>query len=95
MTNGIKLFSDIKTRKTILELWGASTKHYDSRFKYNREDELPKGWDTTESTEEELYGLDAIFIYGWLLKCASSLTWYFYQRQLVDFANEYYEQVLR
>lgn len=90
MTNGIKLYSNIKTKETRLELWGASTKHPDSVFIYNREKESPKEW----LNAEDLNKLDAILIYGWLLKCAGNLTWWFYQKQLADFANEYYEQVL-
>lgn len=91
MSSGKKFYSDIETKETKLELWGASTKHPDSVFVYNREKESPKGWLNCV----ELDKLDAILIYGWLLNCAGSLTWWFHQRDLVDFANEYYEQVLR
>ena len=91
MTSGIKLYTNIKTKETRLELWGASTKHPDSVFVYNREEESPKPW----LNAEDLNKLDEVLIYGWLLKCAGNLTWWFHQRQLADFANEYYEQVLR
>ena len=91
MQSGIKLYSNIETKETRLELWwGASTKHPDSIFVYNREKESPQGWLDCGDFDK----LDEILIYGWLLKCAGNLTWWFYQRQLADFANEYYNQVL-
>ena len=81
MTSGIKLYSRISNHETILELWGASTKHPDSTFKYSN------------FNKNELLN-DNVQIYQWLIECASKLTWWFYTKQLVDFANEYYKNVI-
>ena len=82
MKSGIKLYSRISDHNTILELWGASTKHPDSRFNYS-------------SFKKVDFISDEVQIYQWLLECASRLTWWFYAKDLVDFANEYYDAVIK
>lgn len=60
----------------ILELWGSSTKHPDSLFRYS-------DWENKSnmfSTEDQ--------IFQWLLYCASQLTFPFFARSLVDYAIE-------
>ena len=59
----------------ILELWGASTKHPDSRFFF-------KDFKKNEFIDDKYQ------VYQWLLECASKLTWPFYAKELVDYANE-------
>lgn len=82
MKSGIKLYSRISDHDTILELWGASTKHPDSRFNYS-------------NFEKTDFISDEVQIYQWLLECASRLTWWFFAKDLVDFANEYYDKVIK
>lgn len=60
----------------ILELWGASTKHPDSVFKYS-------DWEYKSQYFEDKYQ-----IYQWLLYCASMLDFPFFAKELVDFANK-------
>lgn len=81
MKSGIKLYSRISDHETILELWGASTKHPDSRFSFSHFEKTP-------------LVSDQVQIYQWLLECASRLTWWFFARDLVNFANEYYDRVI-
>ena len=70
----IKVIED-KEYGYILELWGASTKHPDSRFFF-------KDFKKNDFIEDKYQ------IYQWLLECASKLTWPFYAKELVDYANE-------
>ena len=79
----MKLYSRISDHETILELWASSTKHPDSVF-YFSDFEIPKGFEGDLS--------DPIFIYQWLIECASKLTWWFHTRELVDFANESFDE---
>lgn len=76
------LFSNIKTHETILELWGASTKHPDSRF-YFSNFELPK-W----AVEEEAKYLQ---VFQWLLECASKLNFPPHAKNLTKLALAYYD----
>ena len=80
MKNGIKLYSRVSDHETVLELWGASTKHPDSVFHFSN-------FKLAEFVPPELQ------VYQWLLECASKLTWWFYAKQLADFANSYYWKV--
>ena len=73
----IKLYSDIETKDTILELWGASTKHPDSRFRFS---DFQKTGFFDPRTE----------VFQWLLECASKLTWACHAYDLADFAMYYY-----
>ena len=79
----MKLYSRISDHETILELWGASTKHPDSVF-YFSDFEIPKGFESDLS--------NPAFIYQWLIECASKLTWWIHTRALVDFANESFDE---
>lgn len=74
----IKLYSDTGTRDTILELWGASTKHPDSRFFFSRFDKVD--WFDEQSQ-----------VFQWILECASKLTWPVHAYDLTKFAIYYYE----
>lgn len=80
----MKLYSRVKDHETILELWASSTKHPDSVFHFSNF-KLPSGWETEDKS-------NPIFIYQWLIECASKLTWWFYTRQLVDDANELFDE---
>lgn len=62
----------------ILELWGASTKHPDSVFRYSE-------WENKSEYFEDRYQ-----IYQWLLNCASRLSFPFHAKNLVDYANEHW-----
>lgn len=72
-----KLYSRLNDHETILELWGASTKHPDSIFYFS-------DFKKTEFFEPE----DQIF--QWLLECASRLIFPFHAYDLARFAIEYY-----
>jgi hypothetical protein len=80
MRSGIKLYSNIKTHKTILELWGASTKHPDSRFDYT-------DFQKVDFIDDEWQ------IFQWLLECASKLNFPFFAKDLTDFAIMYYNEI--
>lgn len=72
------LYSRISDHETILELWGASTKHPDSMFRFNNFktcDWFPKDHQ----------------IFQWILECASKLSWPIHARDLTDFAIIIYE----
>ena len=62
----------------VLELWGASTKHPDSVFRYSE-------WENKSEYFEDKYQ-----IYQWLLNCASRLSFPFHAKNLVDYANEHW-----
>lgn len=80
----MKLYSRVKDHETVLELWASSTKHPDSVFHFSKF-ELPSGWEVEDKS-------NPIFIYQWLIECASKLTWWFYTRNLVDEANELFDE---
>lgn len=69
----IKLYSNIATHKTILELWGGSTKHPDSVFHF-------------EDFELSPYANPEAQIFQWILECASLLNFPFHARKLAEFA---------
>lgn len=75
----IRLYSRLSDHDTILELWGASTKHPDSIFYFS-------DFKKTEFFEPE----DQIF--QWLLECASRLIFPVHAYELTQFAIEYYNQ---
>lgn len=62
----------------ILELWGASTKHPDSMFRYSE-------WEDKISFIENKYQ-----VYQWLLYCASRLNFPLHAKSLVDYANKHW-----
>ena len=78
------LYSRISDHETVLELWASSTKHPDSVF-YFSDFEIPKEFVENNSS-------NPIFIYQWLIECASKLTWWFHTRELVDFANKSFDE---
>lgn len=61
----------------VCELWGASTKHPDSRFYFS-------------NFKKAEFIPDNLQVYQWLLECASKLTWPFHAKELVDYANEHW-----
>ena len=76
------LYSRIDTRDTYLELWGASTKHPDSMFRFsdfNTCDWFPKDRQ----------------IFQWILECASKMTWPIHARALCDFAIEVWDATMK
>lgn len=73
-----KLYSRLSDRETVLELWGASTKHPDSTFYFSNFN-LSAFFEPEEQT------------YQWLLECASKLTIPFHAYALVVFANQLFE----
>ena len=66
-----------KNNEYVCELWGASTKHPDSVFNM-------KNFKKVDFFE------DKIQVYQWLLECASKLTFPFYAKELVDYANKHW-----
>ena len=76
----IILYSDIDTHDTILELWGASTKHPDSRFYFSK-------FEKCEWIEEEHQ------IFQWILECASKLAFPFHAYELTECAMNFYRMI--
>lgn len=73
-----KLYSRISDHETILELWGASTKHPDSVFFFSEFE--PSPW------------FDRIDqIVPWLLECASKMNWPIHSYELAKWACMIYE----
>ena len=73
-----KLYSRLSDHETVLELWGASTKHPDSIYYFSdfrKTDFIP--------AKEQ--------IFPWLLECASRLMFPFHSYCLASFAMELYE----
>ena len=73
MTQGVVLYSNISSRDTVLELWGGSTKHPDSRFRFS---EFNKA--EFIAPENQLF--------QWVLECASKLTFPFHAKLLAEWA---------
>ena len=78
MMEDYKLYSRINDHETVLELWGASTKHPDSVF-YFSNFELCDWFDPQ------------IQIVPWLFECASKLTFPFHAYELAKWACGLYE----
>jgi hypothetical protein len=76
--NDYKLYSRISDHETILELWGASTKHPDSMFKFSNFKKCE--WVSPHCQ-----------IFQWILECASKLVWPVHAKDLCKFAFEVYE----
>lgn len=73
-----KLYSRISDHKTILELWGASTKHPDSVFFFS--DFKLCEWFEPQNQ-----------IVPWLFECASKLSWPVHAYFLARWACQMYE----
>ena len=73
----IKLYSNLESKDTILELWGGSTKHPDSRFFFS--DFQKSEWVDTEAQ-----------VFQWILECASKMNFPFHGYKLMKFAEKYY-----
>jgi len=75
-----KLYSRLSDKETILELWGASTKHPDSVFFFS--DFLLCEWIQPESQ-----------VISWIYECASKLTFPFHAFQLARWACDFFEEI--
>ena len=73
-----KLYSRLSDHETVLELWGASTKHPDSIFFFS-------DFQKCEWIEDKYQ------VFQWLLECASKLTFPFHAYDLMLFAKDCYE----
>lgn len=73
-----KLYSDIETRETFLELWGASTKHPDSVFRFSN-------FQLSEWFEPEDQMIQ------WILECASKMNFPYHAWALAVWATGLYE----
>lgn len=73
-----KLYSNIESRDTILQIWGGSTKHPDCVFHF-------LDFHLSEWFEPE----DQIL--PWLLECASKLSFPVHSYDLAKWAVEWYE----
>ena len=78
MMNQYVLCSRLDTHDTILELWGASTKHPDCLFKFSN------------FKLSEWFPKDRQ-IFQWILECASKLDFPIHARELVDFALDVWD----
>ena len=72
----IKVYLD-ENNDYICELWNASTKHPDSSFNM-------KDFKKADFIAEKYQ------VYQWLLECASKLTFPFFAKELVDYANKHW-----
>lgn len=73
-----KLYSRLSDHETILELWGGSTKHPDSIFRF--------------SDFQLCEWIDPHFqIFQWILECASKLTLPVHAFYLAEWAMEIYK----
>lgn len=70
---GIVVYQSETDGDYILELWGASTKHPDSIFRFSE-------------FEKQKYMPEEYQIFQWLLECASKLTWPFHAKALAEYA---------
>ena len=68
-----KLYSRLDNHDVILELWGGSTKHPDSLFRFSN-------FKKVEWMSEDVQ------IFQWILECASKLTFPFYAKDLAEWA---------
>lgn len=75
-----KLYSRISDHETILELWGASTKHPDSIF-YFSDFKLYDWFDKNDQ------------IVPWIFECASKLNFPVHAYYLAKWACEIYEEI--
>ena len=76
-----KLYSRISDHETILETWGASTKHPDATFYFSDFNKSP-------------YSDEFCQIFPWLLECASRMTWVSHAYSLGEFAFECYNAII-
>lgn len=73
-----KLYSRLTDHETILELWGASTKHPDSTFYFSKF-QLCDWFDTKDQ------------IVPWIFECASKLNFPIHSYELSKWGCELYE----
>lgn len=78
MASGYKLYSRISDHETVLELWGASTKHPDSVFCFS--DFKLSDWFEPQ-----------VQIVPWLYECASQLNWPYHSFALAQWACDLYK----
>lgn len=78
MDNEFKLYSRIEDHETVLECWGASTKHPDSVFYFS-------DFKKTHWFDEK----DQIL--PWILECASKMMWPIHAYQLASWGCELYQ----
>lgn len=74
----IRLFSDVETHETYLELWGSSTNHPDCTFEFSK---FNKVYFLPEYQQ----------IFNWLLECASTMNFHFHAFDVANFAMEIYK----
>ena len=72
----IKLYSRLSDHETILELWGASTRHPDSMFYFS-------DFKKSEWVDENAQ------IFQWILECASKMNFPFHGYELAKYAMEF------
>ena len=73
-----KLYSRISDHETVLELWGASTKHPDSMFFFS--EFKPSPW--FDKVDQ---------IVPWIFECASKMNWPIHSYELAKWACMIYE----
>lgn len=79
--NGIAIYSNIETKETYIELWGASTKHPDVSYCFSKYQEKYNHCSWLENVS---------LIYQWILECASLLSIPYHSYELASLANEIY-----
>ena len=75
-----KLYSRLSDKETVLELWGASTKHPDSVFYFSN-------FDLSEWIQPEAQ------VISWIYECASELNLPFHSYQLAKWACDFFEEI--
>lgn len=76
--SGYKLYSRISDHETVLELWGASTKHPDSVF-YFSDFKISEWFDRIDQ------------IVPWIFECASKMNWPIHSYELAKWGCMIYE----
>lgn len=86
----VRLYSRLSDHETILEVWGGSTKHPDCIFSF-KDFKMPECWKNKPDIDQT----NPVFIYQWLIQCASDMMWWFSTKEIVDFANEFYRWAIK
>ena len=76
MMREFMLYSDISSKETVLELWGASTKHPDTVFHYS-------------DFNKSLWADAQAQIIPWVLECASKLSFPYHSIELARWVLQF------
>lgn len=81
MYNGFQLYSNIDTKDTYFEMWGASTKHPDVMYRFS------------DFVKSDYVSDDAWNIAPWIFECASKLSFPCHSVEVAEFGMVCYEML--